>query len=63
MKKAKAKTCIEVKPTFYKADLIRSKRFLAYRDVLSVVLKDDKAYTMEQVEKLIQMFLNGNEVK
>lgn len=63
MRKKKANTQAETKPMFFKADLLRSKRFADKRDILNVVLKADMPYTMEQVEKLIEMFLNSKEVK
>lgn len=32
-------------------------------DVLAVILDDDRAYTMSEVEKLYSKFLNSKEVK
>lgn len=59
----KANTQAEIKPLFFKGDLLRSKRFADKRDILNVVLKADMPYSMEQVEKLIDMFLKSKEVK
>lgn len=43
--------------TFDKMTLVKSKRFMDCRDVLMVVLSEDKTYTLEEVKKLINKFL------
>lgn len=44
--------------TFYKKQLIYSDRYLEYRDVLSVILNDEDTYTLEEVDELIEEFMN-----
>lgn len=43
--------------SFDKITLVKSKRFSEFRDILAVVLKDDKSYTIAEVQKLIKNFL------
>lgn len=45
-------------PVYTKASLLRSERFSRRQDALNVLLKDDESYTMEQVEKLLNDFMN-----
>lgn len=49
-------------PEFFKRDLVKSKRYKSKRDILNALLEDDKAYTIEQVDKMILVFLS-KEVK
>jgi hypothetical protein len=44
---------------FTKEQLIKSDTFSEYRDVLAVVLKDDRTYTKEQVRKAIEKFFKN----
>lgn len=48
--------------TFTKAQLLKSKKYSERVDLLNVLLQDDKAYTSNEVEKLIETFMN-KEVK
>lgn len=48
--------------TFCKDELISSKKYRGYQDVLMVTLDDAKRYTIEEVEKEIELFFN-KEVK
>lgn len=41
-----------------KDSYVQSKRYAAYKDVLSVVLQDKKQYTANEVEKLLWNFLD-----
>lgn len=59
----KKKTQAATNPVFFKGDLLRSKRFADKRDILSVVLKENMPYSMEQVDKLVDMFLTSKEAK
>ena len=45
-------------PKFNKEQLKRSEKYKDVRDVLSVVLKDGESYTMEQVDGLVEKFMN-----
>lgn len=48
--------------TFSKDELTSSKKYRGYQDVLMVTLDDAKRYTIEEVEKEIELFFN-KEVK
>lgn len=50
------------KVTYLKRDLVQSKRYAEYRDILQALLKDDKAYTSKEVDSIIKNFLK-KEVK
>lgn len=63
MKKAKVETTTVSASTYFKSDLIKSKRYESKQDILSAVLKDDTPYTLTQVDKLVQIFLDQKEVK
>lgn len=41
---------------FTKEQILKSDTFAEHRDVLAVVLKDDRTYTKEQVRKKIDKF-------
>lgn len=45
-------------PIFTKDQLRNSDKYAKYRDVVGVVLEEDKTYTVEECEKLINSFLN-----
>lgn len=47
---------------FTKSQFVASKQFTKFRDVLNVLLEDDKQYTIDEVKKLIEGFLK-KEVK
>lgn len=44
-------------PKFTKEQLIYSKRYINMVDVLAVVLDNDKEYTFDEVDKLINDFM------
>lgn len=46
-------------PLFTKRTILTFQRYAKRRDLLSVLLKDGKEYTMEQVDSLIQNFMKG----
>lgn len=43
--------------TYTKAQILKSKQFSSYHDVLNVVLADDKGYTFEEVLQMANDFL------
>ena len=43
---------------FTKEQLISSDRFNEYRDILSTFLNNDKTYTIEETQEIIDNFLN-----
>ena len=47
-------------PVFYKASILRSKRFEHRRDACKALLKDDVPYTLEQVEQILDDFMKGS---
>ncbi len=51
-------------PTFSKEQIVGFKRYAGRRDLLSVLLQEDRRYTTEQVEKLLADFMKTkSEVK
>lgn len=48
-----------VQTTFTKDQILQSKRYSHSQDVVNVVLKDDEAYTLDQVNGLIEEFMKG----
>ena len=61
--KAKTKTKkVEVKQvedTYSKEQIVKSRRFANYVDLLNATLKDDKKYTLSQVENTIINYMKG----
>lgn len=50
----------EVAPfKFSKSQLLKSKKYVDRRDALSALLKDDEAYTFEQVDEILEKFYKG----
>ena len=54
---AENKMIVEKETTFTKQQIINSKKYLDRKDVLNVLLKDDKSYTIKEVNKLINDFM------
>lgn len=48
-----------VEPRFSKERLIRSDRYAKVRDLIEVLLDDEKTYTFKEVNNLIDRFLKG----
>lgn len=44
---------------YAKIDILKSKKFIGRKDVLTVILNDEKQYTIDEVEKLIDSFMKG----
>lgn len=44
---------------FTKEQILASKKYSNRRDVLGAILKDDKTYTLEQVDSLLEKFMKG----
>lgn len=49
-------------PVFTKRNILTFKRYANRRDLLSVLLKDEEEYTMEQVDSLLQNFFKKGKV-
>lgn len=61
-KEAKNETATENTPSvskFSKQQLIKSTRYIERRDLLNVLLKDDKQYSHADVERLVDDFMKG----
>lgn len=58
---AKAPAEAQVKPaaTYTKEQLAGSSRYATRRDLVSVLLEDGKAYTLAEVDELINKFMKG----
>jgi len=60
MKKTKTPEAEPAKaPVYEKQDLLQSRRYRHQRDLLNALLKNDKRYTIDQVDDLIDSFLKG----
>ena len=58
MEKKKEKLVNEIEILFSKEQILKSNRFKDKRDILSVLLEDDKKYKLSDVESMIVDFLN-----
>lgn len=57
--KQKAKTAL----TFTKESFLQSERYANHRDLLSALLLENKTYTTEQVDKMIEKYLKGKVIQ
>ena len=46
-------------PVFTKESLLNSKKYMFQKDLLNILLKDGKEYTLEEVDKKINEFKTG----
>ncbi len=44
---------------FSKRQVLTFRRYVGRQDLLSVLLEDDKTYTLAQVDSLVQKFMEG----
>ncbi len=42
---------------YSKAQMLSTKRLAAHRDIVAALLENDKTYTLDEAERLIQAFL------
>ena len=48
-------------PDLYtKAQIYKAKRYMNQKDIVAVMLDENKRYTFDQVDKLIEQFLKGD---
>lgn len=48
-------------PALYtKAQIYKAKRYMNQKDIVAVMLDENKRYTFDQVDKLIEQFLKGD---
>ena len=59
MAKTKKEDDAKEKPVFTKESLLNSKKYMFQKDLLNILLDDDKEYTLEEVEKKINEFKTG----
>ena len=59
MAKKKTETIENVAVAYSKEQILNSKKYKNRRDVLGVILADDKMYTMETVDSLLEKFMKG----
>jgi hypothetical protein len=50
---------IQQESKFTKEQILGSKKYSNRRDVLVAILSDDKSYTLEQVDSLLDKFMKG----
>jgi hypothetical protein len=50
---------IQQESKFTKEQILASKKYSNRRDVLVAILGDDKSYTLEQVDSLLDKFMKG----
>ena len=50
-------------PEYTKEHILTFRQYAKRRDLLSVLLKDEKRYTKEQVDKILQKFMKKEKVK
>lgn len=44
---------------FNKAQILKSKKYIHRRDVLSAILSDKEEYTISQIDSLLEKFMKG----
>ena len=59
MAKTKKEDDAKEKPVFSKESLLNSKKYMFQKDLLNILLKDGKEYTLEEVDKKINEFKIG----
>ena len=50
---------VETPVLYTKAQIYKAKRYMNQKDIITVMLEEDKRYTFDQVDKLIEQFLKG----
>ena len=59
MAKTKKEDEAKEKPVFTKESLLNSKKYMFQKDLLNILLDEDKEYTLEEVDKKINEFKTG----
>ena len=59
MAKTKKEDEAKEKPVFSKESLLNSKKYMFQKDLLNILLDEDKEYTLEEVDKKINEFKTG----
>ena len=50
---------VETQVSYTKAQIYKAKRYMNQKDIITIMLEEDKRYTFDQVDKLIEQFLKG----
>lgn len=59
MANTKTETTTVSAPTFSKEQILKSNKYNKRRDLLSVLLEDNKTYTISEVDNLIEKYMKG----
>ena len=51
---------VENSVLYTKAQIYKAKRYMNWKDIITIMLKDDQRYTFNQVDELIEQFLKGD---
>lgn len=44
---------------FTKEQIVNSKKYIKYRDLLNAILKNEEKYTLKDIDKKIEKFMKG----
>ena len=50
---------VETPVSYTKKQIYNAKRYINRKDIITIMLEEDKRYTFDQVDKLIEQFLKG----
>lgn len=56
---AKENTAAEIVATYSKEQILQSAKYAKRRDLLTAILEDNRAYTIDEVDARIEKFMKG----
>lgn len=56
---AKENTAAEIAATYSKEQILQSTKYAKRRDLLTAILEDNRAYTIDEVDARIEKFMKG----
>lgn len=56
---AKENTAVETAATYSKKQILQSAKYAKRRDLLTAVLEENRAYTLDEVDARIEKFMKG----
>lgn len=56
---AKENTAAEIAATYSKEQILQSAKYAKRRDLLTAILEDNRAYTIDEVDARIEKFMKG----
>lgn len=59
-KKTEIAEVIETPVLYTKAQIYKAKRYMNKKDIVTIMLDENKRYTFDQVDKLVEQFLKGD---